>query len=89
MTASGHQNGSVHVFNNSTGRLVHSLQGLIGPVRSVAFSPGCTYLAAAGDARVIAIYNVKSGEQVANLSGSGSWIMSLDWNANGEYLLSG
>ena len=88
-TASGHENGGVYVFNNDTGRMAHSLPGLIKPVRSVAFSPASKLLAAAGDARVIALYDVSSGEQVANLSGHNAWIFSLDWNDTGEYLLSG
>lgn len=89
MTASGHQNGSVYIFSNTTRRLVHSLTGLIKPVRAVKFSPANKYLAAAGDARVISLYATASGEQVANLAGHASWIMSLDWNWSGEYLLSG
>ncbi|KAK5116693.1 hypothetical protein LTR62_007367 [Meristemomyces frigidus] len=89
MTASGHQNGSIYIFNNSTQRLTHSLSGLVKPVRSVKFSPANKYLAAAGDARIIALYDTQSGEQVANLTGHASWIMSLDWNWSGEYLLSG
>ncbi|KAK3060227.1 hypothetical protein LTS18_009025 [Coniosporium uncinatum] len=88
-TASGHENGGVYIFNNDTGRLLHSLPGLIKPVRSVAFSPASTLLAAAGDSRTIALYEVSSGEQVANLSGHAAWVMSLDWNSTGEYLLSG
>lgn len=89
MTASGHHNGSVYIFNNATGRLAHSLSGLVKPVRSVAFSPANKYLAAAGDARLIALYDTQSGEQVASLSGHASWIMSLSWNWSGEFLLSG
>ncbi|SMQ55977.1 unnamed protein product [Zymoseptoria tritici ST99CH_1A5] len=89
MTASGHQNGSIYIFNNATRRLAHSLSGLIKPVRAVKFSPANRYLAAAGDARIIALYDTKSGEQVANFTGHSSWIMSLDWNWSGEYLLSG
>lgn len=89
MTASGHQNGSIYIFNNSTKRLAHSLSGLIKPVRTVKFSPACKYLAAAGDARIIALYDTQSGEQIANLTGHASWIMSLDWNWSGESLLSG
>ena len=89
MTASGHQNGSVYIFNNTTRKLAHSLSGLVKPVRVVAFSPANKYLAAAGDASVIAIYDTTSGEQVANLTGHASWIMSLSWNWSGEYLLSG
>jgi len=89
MTASAHQNGTVYIFNNTTQRLTHSLTGLIKAVRSVKFSPANTYLAAAGDARIIALYDTTSGEQVANFTGHASWVMSLDWNWSGEYLLSG
>lgn len=63
--------------------------GLVKPVRSVAFSPAGTRLAAAGDARVIALYDVQHGEQVANLTGHSAWIFSVDWSDTGEYLLTG
>lgn len=88
MTATGHQNGSIYIFNNATKRLAHSLSGLIKPVRSVKFSPANKFLAAAGDSRIIALYDTQSGEQVANLTGHGSWITSLDWNWSGEFLVS-
>jgi len=87
-TASGHENGSIYVFNNDTGRLSHSLAGLVQPVRSVSFSPASKLLAAAGDAKIIALYDINSGEQVANFTGHGGWILSLDWSDTGEYLLS-
>lgn len=63
--------------------------GLVKPVRAVAFSPGSKLLAAAGDSKVIALYDVSSGEHVTNLAGHGAWIFSLDWSDTGEYLLSG
>lgn len=88
-TASGHENGGIYIFNNDTGRLFHSLPGLVKPVRAVAFSPRGTLLAAAGDSRVVALYDVSSGDQVATLTGHGAWIFSLDWSDTGEYLLSG
>jgi superkiller protein 8 len=88
-TASGHENGSIYVFNNDTGRLSHSLAGLVQPIRSVSFSPASKLLAAAGDARIIALYDVNSGEQVSNFTGHGGWVLSLDWSSTGEYLLSG
>ncbi|MCJ1279980.1 superkiller [Puttea exsequens] len=88
-TASGHENGGIYIFDNDTGRLRHSLPGLVKPVRAVAFSPGGKLLAAAGDSKIIALYDVASGEQVANLTGHGAWIFSLDWSDTGEYLLSG
>ncbi|RDA83816.1 hypothetical protein CP532_4614 [Ophiocordyceps camponoti-leonardi (nom. inval.)] len=94
-TASGHQNGAVYVFSNRSGRILYSLSGkstpsrLVKPVRAVAFSPGSSRLAAAGDAGVIALYDMKHGEHVGNLTGHASWITTLDWSFTGEYLLSG
>ncbi|KAL2133410.1 hypothetical protein VTI74DRAFT_2411 [Chaetomium olivicolor] len=92
LTASGHESGAVYVFNNDAGRMVYSLSGLAKPVRAVAFSPGCKRLAAAGNAGIIAIYDMEHGEHVGNLTTPSSrpaWITSLDWNDTGEYLLSG
>ena len=88
-TASGHESGNIYVFSNDTGRMLYSLSGLVKPVRAVSFSPGGKFLAAAGDARIIALYDVQSGEQFANFSGHAAWIMSLSWSFTGEYLLSG
>ncbi|KAF7543050.1 hypothetical protein G7Z17_g11060 [Cylindrodendrum hubeiense] len=88
-TASGHQNGAVYIFNNDTGRVLYSLSGLAKPVRAVAFSPGNTRLAAAGDAGIIALYDMKHGEHIGNLTGHSSWITAVDWSDTGEFLLSG
>lgn len=62
--------------------------GLVKPVRAVAFSPGGKILAAAGDSKVIVLYDTSSGEQIANLSGHAAWVLSLSWSSSGEYLLS-
>jgi superkiller protein 8 len=58
-------------------------------IRALAFSPASTLLAAGGDAKVISLFDVNSGEQIANLTGHASWIMSLDFSSTGEWLLSG
>lgn len=63
--------------------------GLVKQIRSVAFSPASTLLAAAGDSQTISIYSIAHGEQIANLTGNTSWILSLDFSYTGEYLLSG
>lgn len=63
--------------------------GLVKPVRAVTFSPGGKFLAAAGDSKVIILYDTSSGEQVASLTGHSAWILSLSWSYTGEYLLSG
>ncbi|KAK4228900.1 meiotic recombination protein rec14 [Podospora fimiseda] len=91
-TASGHESGAVYVFNNDAGRMVYSLSGLAKPVRAVAFSPGCKRLAAAGNAGIIALYDMQHGEHVGNLTTPNArpaWITSLDWSDTGDYILSG
>jgi superkiller protein 8 len=65
------------------------LAGLAKCVRTVAFSPAGTRVAAAGDAGVIALYDMQHGEHIGNLTGHASWITSVDWSDTGEYLLSG
>ncbi|QSL64814.1 hypothetical protein MERGE_002116, partial [Pneumocystis wakefieldiae] len=87
--ATGHEKGGLYVFSVEKGKLLHSLQGHTSTIRSVSFSPCSTFLAAAGDSKVIALYDVQSGEQVANLTGHKTWIFSIDWNITGEYLVSG
>ncbi|KAI5308203.1 hypothetical protein KEM55_006295, partial [Ascosphaera atra] len=62
---------------------------LVEPVRTVAFSPGGKYIAAAGDSKIIVLYEVSSGEPAANFTGHAAWVTSLDWSSTGEYLLSG
>ncbi|KAI9717471.1 MAG: superkiller [Chrysothrix sp. TS-e1954] len=89
LTATGHQKGSLHLLNNSTSRMHASLLSLAGPVRAVKFSPAETFLAAAGDGRIVALYSTRSGEQVALLEGHTSWVFDLDFNANGTLLVSG
>jgi superkiller protein 8 len=61
----------------------------VKPVRAVAFTPLAKVLAAAGDSRVIALYDVRSGEQIALLSGHTAWITALHFSDTGEWLLSG
>ncbi|KAJ5248675.1 hypothetical protein N7468_000126 [Penicillium chermesinum] len=87
--ASGHENGAVYIFTTEEGRMPFSLAGLVKPVRTVAFSPLGSILAAAGNSKVIVLYDTKSGEQIGNLSGHSGWVTSLSWSSTGEYLLSG
>ncbi|KAF8533740.1 WD40-repeat-containing domain protein [Trichophaea hybrida] len=89
LIASGHENGGVYIFNNVTSKIHHSLHGLVKPVRCVKFSPAGKLLAACGDSTVIALFDVLSGEQIANLTGHSSWVFSVAWNPVGDHLISG
>ncbi|KAF3170445.1 superkiller [Orbilia oligospora] len=87
LAASGHENGGVYIFNNETGRMLHSLTGLMKPVRSISFSPSSKLLAVCGDFQVIAVYDVHSGEQVFNFTGHTSWVFSIGWSETGQFLV--
>ncbi|KAJ5549757.1 hypothetical protein N7535_002301 [Penicillium sp. DV-2018c] len=89
LIATGHQNGRVYVFSTETGRMPYSLPGLVDPIRAVAFSPGSKVIAAAGDSKVISLYDSSSGNRIAYLTGHTGWITSLAWSSTGEFLLSG
>ncbi|KAK0947195.1 Ski complex subunit Rec14 [Friedmanniomyces endolithicus] len=89
MIASVHQNGGIYIVINRTARLAHSLAGLAKPVRSVKFNITSKLLAAAGDGRLIVLYDPQTGEQIAKLMGHGGWIMSLDWNWTASIYLAG
>lgn len=67
--------------------LKFDLEGHSSTVRSLAFSPGSNYLAATGDSKVISVYDVQHGEQIANLTGHSSAVLSVDWNRTGQLLL--
>lgn len=88
MVATGHNNGGLYIFNVETERLLYSIPGHSQPIRSVRFSPGNFYLAVAGDAKIISLYSVASGEHVVNLNGHEGWIFSLTWSQGGDFLLS-
>lgn len=88
LVSTGNNSGGLYIFSVETERLLFSIPGHSQPIRSVRFSPGNFYLAVAGDAKIISLYNVSSGEHVVNLNGHEGWIFSLSWSQAGDFLLS-
>ncbi|KAJ3095707.1 hypothetical protein HDU97_006593 [Phlyctochytrium planicorne] len=62
--ASGAENGSIHIFDVPTQKLLHSLPGHAQPVRSLAFSPDSSTLITASDDKRINMYDVSSDRKV-------------------------
>lgn len=86
--ATGHTGGGLFIFDTELGKLRHSLSQL-DTVRAVSFSPASEALASVGDSRVIVLHDVRTGEQIASLTGHSSVITCVDWNQTGELLVTG
>lgn len=97
--ATGHIGGGLFIFDTEAGKLRHSIATTThGTVRTLRFSPNSELLASAGDAGIVALHDVRTGEHVAAMtttttttssssSGGGpAAVTALDWNASGELL---
>jgi len=79
----------VHVWDVETGEPVRVLEGLTGPVTSVAFSPDGNSLAAGAVTDcaaniVFMIWNPDDGEVLTTWGGAPSTVMSVAFNPNGQ-----
>lgn len=79
----------VHLWDVETGESVRALEGLTGPVTSVAFSPNGNSLAAGAvtdcAANVVFIlWNVDTGEVLPTWGGAPSTVMSVAFNPNDQ-----
>jgi WD40 repeat protein len=61
--AAGSDDGTVRVWDARTGELLHTLDGLRGPVRALAVSPDCQRLAAGGADRVVLTWDLRTGRE--------------------------
>ena len=88
LLASGHDDGSVALWEFDQGEAVLLLEGHAQSVSALAFSPDGQRLASAGEDRVIHIWDVSSGELIGSLPGHTDRIPALAWHPDGRYLVS-
>ena len=72
-----------------TGELLSTLEGHLGSVRSVAFSPDGARLASGSDDHTIKLWDVEVAELLNTLKGHSHWVQSVDFNSEGTVLVSG
>jgi WD40 repeat protein len=88
LVATGHEDGTVGLWDPGHDDPMHALQGHRGPVSALAFSADGTRLASAGEDRLIRIWDVADGRECAILHGHNDRIPALVWHPNGQRLYS-
>ena len=103
LALSGDDNAVVHLWNTSTGQLIHKLEGhdKTGAIAGLAFSPDSRFALSSSQAhldkngnwgmsreRTIRLWNLETGQQLHQFSGHGSHIHAVTFTPDGPFALS-
>ena len=86
---SGSSDGTLKLWNVSTGKEVKTFKGHSDGVRSVAFSPDGKYALSGSDDRTIKLWDVTTGKTLRTLEGHSSYISSVAISQDGKSAVSG
>ncbi len=75
------------IWDATSGRELHSLQGHMGWVRSATYSPDGNYVLTASDDKTAKIWNVLSGRVLYSLQGHLGCVRSATYSLDGKYVL--
>ena len=87
--ASGGDDGTIRLWNPTTGEQLRQLTGHTNSVWSVAFSPDGQQLASGGVDGAIRLWNPTTGEQLRQLTGHTNRVLSVAFSPDGQQLASG
>jgi WD40 repeat protein len=86
--ASAGDDGSVRVWDATTGDELHRLTGHTGLVRAVAFAPAGDRLASAGDDGSVRVWDTTTGDELHRLTGHARWVSAVAFAPAGDRLAS-
>jgi WD40 repeat protein len=87
LATAGHE-GTVKLWETTTGRELMTLQGHNGEVNCVAFSPDGRTLASASDDQMVRLWDTRSGKQQRHLPGHKGEVHCVAFSADGKLLAS-
>jgi GTPase SAR1 family protein len=87
--ASGGEDGTVRLWEASSGKELAVLEGHKDWVRSVGWSADGKRLASGGEDGTVRLWEASSGKELAVLEGHKGGVWSVGWSADGERLASG
>ena len=87
--ASASDDETVRLWDAATGNLAATLEGHVGWVNSVDFSPRGDILASGGDDGTVRLWDAATGNRLVALAGHIGWVNSVAFSPNGDILASG
>ncbi|KAF2183679.1 hypothetical protein K469DRAFT_634847 [Zopfia rhizophila CBS 207.26] len=82
--ASASNDGTVKLWDASTGAVLQTLEGHSGSVRAVAFSPDGKVLASASSDMTVKLWDASTGAVLQTLEGHWSWIRAVAFSSDGK-----
>ncbi|KYF61481.1 hypothetical protein BE11_24410 [Sorangium cellulosum] len=89
LLATGHGDGSVWLWDATSGQAIRELTGHLGVVNGVAFSPDGLTLASGSSDRTVRLWDVENGEVLGAFERYDDWVISVAFSPDGRTLASG
>jgi eukaryotic-like serine/threonine-protein kinase len=86
--AASYPNGTVRLWDATTGQAVQTLKGHSGRVHGLAFSPDRRFLASGDSEWKARIWDLTTGQVLHTLPGHTDYVMCVAFSPNGQYLAS-
>ena len=86
--ASASADGTVQVWDASSGQTLHIYRGHSGAVESVAWSPNGKQIASASEDQTVQVWDASSGQTALTYQGHTSAVVSVAWSPDGKRIAS-
>ncbi|MDR1295109.1 MAG: pentapeptide repeat-containing protein, partial [Bifidobacteriaceae bacterium] len=87
--ATGSVDGTVRLWDTTTGHMTATLAGYGAWVVALAWSPDGTTLATGSDDGTVRLWNTATRQATATLTRQGNWVVALAWSPDGTTLATG